>query len=292
MIVSEEMLDQGKLHIATGFTALLRAQGLDTFKNIMERKGGETVRSVPGRSTVKIELQWPDGAKQIAFLKRYEPEYLSNVGRLLRFIHWPGAGDEATREWRMLHALKAGGFQVAQPVASGRESSLGIITRSFVMATEARGTPADRYLKTCPISERQLLAVSVANLARRFHTAGFVHRDFYLAHVFVSSHESEFDLVLLDLQRVGRPVLFRERLRVKDLGSLAYSALKAGASMALLMRGFKTYLAVGELRNGDKKLFRRIQRRVRWLTRRWPKHDHRFVQLGADRDTKTRLRDK
>ena len=67
MIVSEEMLDQGKLHIATGFTALLRAQGLDTFKNIMERKGGETT---------EVALDWLERNRSepfFLFLHYYDP---------------------------------------------------------------------------------------------------------------------------------------------------------------------------------------------------------------------------
>jgi Lipopolysaccharide kinase (Kdo/WaaP) family len=275
-----EILDDGKLRVTEGFLPLVRANDLDSFDKIMVRAGGTMMRSVPGRSTVKIELCQPDGGTQFAFLKRYKPEYLSFWKKLLRFLHWPGSDDEAMHEWRMLHRLKEAGFPVAQSLSAGSETNWGVATRSFVMTAEVASVSADKYLATCPSPQRKLLACRVAELARRFHGEGFVHRDFYLAHVLVSPGTNDFHLFLLDLQRVNQPGVFGGRLRVKDLASLAYSALKAGASTTLLMRAFKAYLAKPKLGESDRRLFRRVQRRIRWLTRRRPRHDKDFVQLG------------
>ena len=87
----------------------------------------------------------------------------------------------------------------------------------------------------------------------------------------------ELELFLIDLQRVTQPRLFPQRWRVKDLGALAYSALKAGAAPTDLMRFYKVYVGVSKLTARDKRLARRIQRRVAWLCTRRSKHDADFV---------------
>ena len=56
------------------------------------------------------------------------------------------------------------------------------------------------------------LIVQVANIARRFHAAGFNHRDFYCCHFLVKeSSPGQFDVRLIDLQRVQQRRWFRRR---------------------------------------------------------------------------------
>ncbi len=103
-------------------------------------------------------------------------------------------------------------------------------------------------------AKRRLLA-EIARTARKFHQAGFYHRDFYLCHFFVREIVPEPDVIgspqgadekaapdtpqrlargtlpqwnihLIDLQRVGYPGPGRVRRRwiIKDLAALNYSA--------------------------------------------------------------------
>ena len=55
----------------------------------------------------------------------------------------------------------------------------------------------------------------------RFHDTGFRHCDLYFSHIFLGEGGK---LYLIDLQRVFKPVLFKERFRVKDIAQLYYSA--------------------------------------------------------------------
>ena len=65
----------------------------------------------------------------------------------------------------------------------------------------------------------------MAEIARRFHAAGYNHRDFYTCHFLVKEPApGQFDVRLIDLQRVQRRRWFRRRWIVKDLAQLAYSA--------------------------------------------------------------------
>lgn len=263
------------------FCPLLQAYDLDTFEKIMASPAGEIIRSFPGRNTVRLELKHPGGGVGRFYLKRYERGYLSTWRLLLRTLRWPGADDEAMREWKAAAALRIEGFNTALPVAVGQERTAGVVTRSFVMTNEIPdGVCAHDAVPTFTTAQRRAFARQLGGLARRFHAAGFVHKDFYLYHVFVApaaARTSDFNLFLIDFQRVVKPVVFKARWRVKDLAALAYSALKVGVPRTDLARFFKIYRGDGPIRPGDKSLVRRILKRVRWLNQRQPKHDKPLI---------------
>lgn len=271
-----EILDDGKLRVAADFLPLLKVNGLDTFDRIMNCAGGEMIRSVPGRSTVKIALQKPHGGVQVVFLKRYQPEYLSVGKKLLRFLRWPGADDEGLHEWNAIEMLRAHGLNTAMPIAVGQVRHGGIVTRSFVMTAELDGECSHYHIPVLNTVERRAFARELGDLTRRFHDAGFVHKDYYLYHVFILRSplsEGSLQLALIDLQRVVEPSLFIERWRVKDLAALAYSALKIGMPRTDLARFFRAFRGGGRLTGEDKSLARKILSRAARLNFRQPKYD-------------------
>ena len=125
-------------------------------------------------------------------------------------------------------------------------------------------------------ADRQTLMRRVAGLARRFHDAGFVHKDFYLGHILVVAAAPEPELFLIDLQRVVKPCCFRQRWLVKDLAAMAYSSLRAGATRTDLMRFGLEYFQQPRLGSAEKRMARQVARRVAWLATRRPKHDGDF----------------
>jgi tRNA A-37 threonylcarbamoyl transferase component Bud32 len=211
----------------------LREHGLGDFDAVMSVTGGKSVRSVPGRSTVRLHL-----GDRVVFLKRYEPGYYPLFDRLFH-------RDEAEHEWTMIHALQRAGFNVPTPVAVGRRGLW-----SFVMTEEINGgVPADSIKP--PLAK-------IGRLLRQFHDAGFIHKDSYLCHIFVAGDK----LYLIDLQRVLGPGKFAERWRVKDLAALAHSAERIGVSVDELLQAY----------GGDESLMRKVGRRVSWLNQRRPKY--------------------
>jgi hypothetical protein len=271
--MSVERMDEGRITAALEFIPLLRANGLDSFEQMMAFPGGTVVRDFPGRRTVRIELKTPTGATQSVFLKRYEPDYLSIGQRLLRFLRWPGADDEAMREWTMIRQVAACGIRTATPIAVGQRSSGGMVTRSFVMTEEiAEAVEGHVWMERLPAGERRRFLLRVAEMARRFHAAGLVHKDFYIGHVLVAPKTGEPALYLIDLQRVAQPTLFRPRWVAKDLGSLAYSMFNAGASYTDLLRALAAYRGQSELDAAGKRAARTAFRRLAWLRTRQPKH--------------------
>ena len=69
--------------------------------------------------------------------------------------------------------------------------------------------------------ELRRLIAQVADIARRFHAAGFNHRDFYCCHFLVKeTSPGQFDIRLIDLQRVQQRRWLRRRWIVKDLAQV------------------------------------------------------------------------
>ena len=272
-----ESLDHGRIRAAPGWAALLRAGQLDDFERVMSQKGGRLFRDFPGRQTVRIELPTGTGGTVGVFLKRYEATYLSLWGRLKRRVHWPGAEDEALREWEAIPRVRAPGIMTAAPVAVGQEKLGGIVTRSFVMTEEIRGAVEGHlFVKNLGWKDRRRLFRRLGELTRRLHGAGLIHKDLYLGHVLIVPRVDSPELFLIDLQRVAEPCCFRERWRVKDLGAMAYSSLRAGATRADLMEFYKAYRGSEELGVAAKRLSLRVVRRVEWLATRRPKHDGEY----------------
>ena len=269
-----DTLDHGRVTVDSAFTVLLQSNGLDTFDRVMAAPGGRIFRDFPGRRTVRLELKLADGATQPVFLKRYESNYLNPGRRLLRFLRWPGAEDEALREWRMLHHLRSLRIPTATPVAIGQERPGTFATRSFLMTAEIpNAIEASTWLEGLPACQRGQLLLRIAGMARCFHAAGLVHKDFYLSHVLVSPGTAEPELFLIDLQRVVVPGGWRSRWVVKDLGALAYSTWNAGASRTQILRAYLGYCERARLGSRERRIARQVLRRVLWLRTRQPKHD-------------------
>jgi heptose I phosphotransferase len=286
-----ESIDDGRMTVTVDFLPLLRANGLDSFEKVMAMTDGKVFRDFPGRRTVRLELNH-DGAAQAIFLKRYESEYLSPARKWLRRLHWPGAEDEALREWRVIHEVRSRGIPTATPVAFGQQTAGRAATRSFLMTAEIPGAVEGiAWAEQLPAPERRRFLLRVANLGRRFHATGLAHKDFYLGHFLVSTLRNrsgqwagetlenasrgadEPELFLIDLQRAVRPCCFHERWVEKDLGALAYSMYNAGASWTDLLRCHLAYCGKRGLDEPEKRVVRAVLRRVAWLRTRQPRHD-------------------
>jgi len=269
-----ESVDHGRILVAAEFTSLLQANRLESFESVMSLHGGRVARDFPGRRTVRLELKTDDGSFQAVYLKRYEANYLSGFAKLLRWLRWPGTGDEAMQEWRALHEVRALGIPTAVPIAVGQERIGGLVWRSFLMTAEISGAvEGHTWMAALPSAERREFLRRVATLAQRFHGAGLVHKDFYIGHVLVAPVEAKPELFLIDLQRVMKPVFFRGRWLLKDLGAMAYSTLNARATPGMLMRAYLDYSRLGTLGPREKSIARKTLRRVAWLRTRRPKHD-------------------
>ena len=102
-------------------------------------------------------------------------------------------------------------------------------------------------VRSVPATLLRRLIVQVAGIARRFHAAGFNHRDFYCCHFLVKeTSPGRFDVRLIDLQRVQRRRWFRRRWIVKDLAQLASMSPDVYVGCREKVLFLRTYLGVEE----------------------------------------------
>jgi hypothetical protein len=138
------------------------------------------------------------------------------------------------------------------------------IQRRFPAPGKPSPLPAPRSLPVL----RQLI-VQVAGIARRFHAAGFNHRDFYCCHFLVKEMSpGRFDVRLIDLQRVQRRRWFRRRWIVKDLAQLASMSPDDQVGCREKVLFLRTYLGVRKLRPRDKRLVRKVLGKLSLIRRR------------------------
>jgi hypothetical protein len=120
----------------------------------------------------------------------------------------------------------------------------------------------------------------VAELIRRFHHAGFCHRDLYLAHIFISFKKNGDPIFyLIDLARVFKMGWRKERWIVKDLGALNYSAPGKIISRTDRLRFLKIYLGTRKLSQAQKRLVKKILDKTQRITR----HDRKNPKVTGER---------
>ncbi len=277
----EEHVSLGDLHVARSHVDLLNQHGLTSLHALMNAPGSAQLDK-PGlpswRQRLKLELRGDDGQTVTLFLKRYrsppprvqrERSRASGRGHSMAWIEWQWA-------WR----LGADGVLCAEPVAFGeRIDGNREQCSAFIMASAAGESMerwADQRSDRCP---RELL-VALANFVRRFHGAGYVHRDLYLCHLFVDlSAHPEAMFRLIDLQRVMQPRFFRERWRIKDLAALNYSTPTHLATAVDRVRFLRLWMGTRRLGNAGKRLARGIIAK----TDRIRRHDgRRRVRLASE----------
>lgn len=192
--------------------------------------------------------------------------------RLRRWLEDGRWYSRAERELRVSEALTGLGVRVPQVLAWAKSNGDGT-EASAVFLSSVAGQPADQYIARLAeeghVSTQRLrwLARSMSECARRFHAAGWRHRDFYLCHWFVQETQEGFDLALIDLQRVFRPRWFPERWRIKDLAQLNSSTPPETVSHFSRLRFFRSYLN-RSFTHQDRHLLRWIDRKTRTIVNR------------------------
>ncbi|MGH7193142.1 MAG: lipopolysaccharide kinase InaA family protein, partial [Candidatus Saccharimonadales bacterium] len=270
----------GQMWIAGEYREPLARAGLDSFEAVMSSDQGELLRTMPDRENWRLELAEGD-ARRAMYLKRHRQRSLAHWLRA-RLRIGPGATAGRTEAENAVH-LQQSGIDAMRLVAYGERLRRDGLAESFVLTEELAGfTQLDYFLRQRfpPAAEqshrdRQLerLSRNVADMAARFHRAGFNHRDFYCCHFFIRERRlGEFEVRLIDLQRVERRRRLRRRWIVKDLAQLAYSAPSERITCTRRMAFFKRYLGVRRLLPGDKRLIRQVLAKQRSLVRRHGAH--------------------
>ncbi|MBS0208961.1 MAG: hypothetical protein JSS27_08415 [Planctomycetes bacterium] len=248
----------GQLWVDPQFAAALNRAGLATFADYLTTEQGSLFRKIANRESRRLELVLDDGRRVGAWLKRHRCPASA-------WRWWPFGRDEQAdasdgrREALNAERLAAAGIAALRAIACGERQLPDGGCESFVLTEELTGyTQLDHFLdqRFATLTERgtrrdadlDRLLDQVADLARRFHQAGFNHRDFYCCHFFVAEPTpGQFDVTLIDLQRVEHRTRGRRRWLLKDLGQLSYSAARERISNTQRLRFLRRYLQSDKL---------------------------------------------
>jgi heptose I phosphotransferase len=269
----------GKMWLDGRLRSELEAAGLVGFEAVMATSAGRCLRVLKDRENWRLELH--DAARRVRrlYLKRH---HVRTWGSRLRARLGAGPSETAGRaEARNIRRLAAEGIDSMDLVAYGEDLRPNGRLDSFVLTEELQGyLPLDDFLKQRFPAIRSLPATArdhdldrlireVAAVARRFHQAGYNHRDLYACHFFVREPaQGRFEVRLIDLQRVEHRRRFRRRWLVKDLAQLAYSAPRDRITRTHRVAFVRYYLGVGKLRPDDKRLIRAVLGKQRRIERR------------------------
>jgi len=265
----------GTIVIQPTFVDLFSANGIHAFEDFMALEG-EIAKENRYRRVIRFELE-ANGKPHAFYAKIHTaPKASPNFQRLAR---GRTPITPAEHEWSIAVALTELGIGTFQPVAWG-EADKGTLSRpSFFITEELTG--ADRVedfipqafsgpLSRADRERKHQLIRALADLARRFHGAGFFHRDFYLGHILVREPEpGRFNLFLIDLQRAEQQSHPRNRWFIKDIAQAAYTAPNQQISATDQIRFFRAYRDVDRLGPSDRRFARRVQRRVNAMIRRF-----------------------
>ncbi len=249
----------------------LRTAGLLRLGDIFDYGGGQRLDK-PGlgqRERLRIELPWEPGESTAIYLKRFSR---SGWGGFLKNI-FGGRRQDGVHDFAATMRLAEEGIAVARPIAFGQEKNSG---RSFVILEELPNSEAlERLLPWWDkvknnyelLQDKRQMLQAVATLVRRFHQAGYCHRDLYLSHIFLSKDKTGQErLNLIDLQRVFKPTIRKRRWRVKDLAQLYYSAREYFTNTDVI-RFLHGYLDCRKLQNQDKQLAQAVWRKTQRIAR-------------------------
>ena len=262
-MISSDPVAATALHIEPGFEALLRSHGISRLDDLFDddnlRTHGAHRLDKPGldawRSRWRLQLDsgTTDGQTTV-YIKRFDHPPVGARREVAR--SGSGARSLAGVEWNWTHRLMQDGIPCVTPVAIGEQFVGTREVRSVLITREVPGQSLEAWCRTWTPSDRRdwvPLIRPLAHLIRRFHQAGYVHRDLYLSHLFYEARTGRHGTLspeafcMIDLQRVRRPTLSVRRLVIKDLASLNYSTPNRLVSNNDRLRWFRHYLGVNRL---------------------------------------------
>ncbi len=268
-----ESWDDGRITVNAAFANVLREHNLTTFAAVMQKQGETAKNLLKERTTVRLTLPAGDGIRELYLKRHLASPWKEYVKPWLRFAR-PILG--AKNEWNAILDFHRAGIPTMTPVAIGqndRESFLiteGIAGCRKLSDWMSTRFGAEKSVKNLP-QDRETgdIIDGIATVARRMHTAGLHHQDFYLTHLLQPMDNSSRGIHVIDLGRAKRSVRLSRRWIVKDLAQLNYSAnlLPAWTRTRFLETYFGRPVCAS-----DKSLLRRIDAKTARIARHSQKH--------------------
>lgn len=207
----------------------------------------DLVRNFKNRKTGRFEI----GGKGFYIKKHFECGWGAVLDELfhLRKPHI-GAGYERV----VIDKLHSIGIDTMTVAAFGQEDKMLTKQRSFLVTEELLHIKsmakvcAEWPTKAPTAAFKKALLQQIAKIAKKLHSNGINHRDFYLCHFLldIAGQDDDYEkkqpkLFLIDLHRAQQRPSVPFRWRVKDIGGLYFSAIDIGLSRCDLFRFIRLY---------------------------------------------------
>ena len=224
------------------------------------------------RSRLQFEINSPRSSAPITvFLKRYNrPPVLVQLRNWLchrRRTSWGFSDFEAANK------LSALGINTPKTICYGEQRGVFLEKRSFIIIEKIPNAESlERKLPECfnrpaTVENLKLRRAFIGRLAafvRKFHETNYRHRDLYFSHIF---YGDDGNFYLIDLSRVFKPVIWRQRFRIKDIAQLYYSAPGRYFSDMDRLRFYFRYTGQSKLTRKDKVFIRKVINKARRMAR-------------------------
>ena len=252
---------------------------------------GEVFKAFPSRRTLKFTR-----AGREFFIKTHWGFGWAEIVRKLVSLHLPVIS--AKTEWRAIQALEAIGIDTMKLVAYGEEGLNPARRKSFIVTEALSGTEslekwAPKLMRT-PNTPQKLrlkhaLIRRVAEIARRVHSNGLNHQDFYLCHFLLDvsagpmPRPEAIKLYLIDLHRMHIRKRTPQRWLVKDIAGLFFSSMDLGLSSTDLLRFMRTYSGkrLRDTLRADRRFWDRVYSRAIRVYRQQHGTEPTLSALGA-----------
>jgi hypothetical protein len=258
------------------FEPIFRRLGLTSIDAVFSFNAGKNLskKNLAGfRNRLQFQTSPPAAT---LFLKRYDKP--PALVQLKKWLSHRGRKSFGLAEFASASQLSAAGVNTPKTVAYGEQRGIFFEKRSFIITEKIPNAESlERKLPaffTGPLTGenlklRQNFIARLAAFIREFHQTNYRHRDLYFSHIF---YDDSGKFYLIDLARAFKPVLWRERFRIKDIAQLYYSAPAAYFSQMDRLRFYVGYAQANKLTSKDKSFIQKVVRKAERIARHNTRH--------------------
>lgn len=243
-----------------------------------------------GRYRYRFEIRDRDKTPLWLYLKRTRHPALKE--QVSRILSGSVRHSSCWHERVMIKQLALKRIPVPVVVAYGEKMLLGYERASVLITQGIVGQPLERFVPKYfarnaygeELARRRRWIRLLAEMIRRFHLAGYCHRDLYLSHIIIGIKRDDRPVFhLIDLARCFKMRRRKQRWIVKDLAALNYSAGPC-ITRTDRLRFVRTYLAVDHVNHYGKRLIARIVAKSDKIAR----HDLKHKRITVERPNENR----
>ncbi len=268
------------MFVDVNYEMALRNHGLTSIDSVFSFNIAKNLTKAglaPFRTRLQFEIEFPGTqVSTTAFLKRYNRPPI-----MVQLRNWLSHHDLrscALSEVRANNKLYAAGINTPKIISYGQQWGILFEKRSFIISEKISNAQSlerklPDYLNGPPTTNKLKLRrdfiAKLAAFARKFHQTNYRHRDLYFSHIFYGNNGNFY---IIDLARAFKPIICRDRFRIKDIAQIHYSAPAKYFSRTDRLRFYRCYAGKKKLARSDKVFIRKVQRKTERMARHDTKH--------------------